>query len=932
VIDIVKHREQQNLKRKVLMRIQLRKISLVIAMFISLKSVSQQLIQGTLRLGPNSDEVQVWIKPNFNNSAQYLYQIGMPIAWASTASPQPNLTVSNVTISDQFKTVFGTNYSVTVNPAVPNTCGTQLYANIVLIRGGNGASNPQTWAAGTEYLVCTVKFTPSGAPGVPVSLVDYQDGGSDGQGNFYTVDGNANYYVSSTSVNNIYPASGQSTVVSTCGGSSAQTNVAIPVPCVAPTINVTNPTTNSANIGWNTISGATGYEYSISTSSSLPASGTSTTGTSFPATGLVPGIQYYVFVRTNCGAGGFSSWATTNFTTPDVPCSAPTGPTIGAVGIATADFSWGAVGSATGYEYVISTSNGTPVSSGTAISGTNYTASGLIGGTQYYIYVRTNCGSGNYSTWASATFTTQPPLCAPPSTPIVNSITTTTADINWNAVSGSAGYEYVISTGSGTPTGAGIVTSGTSISATGLTPGTAYYIFVRNNCGGGLYSSWAMSSFNTQCPDPASVSVPSSTITSSSAIITWNVTGAASYQYDISTSPVPTTETPSTGGTITAGTSYNATGLASGITYYAHIRSICAAGNFSTWVSVPFTTICTTPGPIAISGISPTSANIIWGAVPDVGGYEYFISTNQNSPASGTPTIFNNVSLSNLTQGTLYYVYVRTQCSPGVYSGWINNTFTTTFPPCNAPFSLNISINNDKASINWPAVSGAVGYEYVISTSSNTPTTGGTFTNSPSASINGLNPSTRYYVYVRTQCGPNRYSGWIFQSFMTTCYKPTINLIKNLPTLGSAELGWYSIKGAMKYEYAILNNAAPPSGSINFTTDTITRTSGLVAGNKYYFHVRTHCSFSGISDWSTKEFYASGLSILYLSKNVITIASYGTEIENGEIALFDASGKLIKTIKLTASAMNIDLGSLASGMYFIRYGKDKEFVKKIIKL
>jgi hypothetical protein len=911
-----------------------------VIVFISSQAESQNLIQATLKMGDASNKVDVWLKPNFtNNNVQYLFQIGLPIAWPANAPIQPvNI---NYVLDPGFISTFGNNnpanYTVSLNPVATSTGGFEKYINIVMVRLGPGASNPQSWTSGVEFKVLTVVFdNPVGSPGSKVKLADYQDGGSDGQGNFYTQDAVGNYYVTTNSVGNFYSSGTESISGGNNNAGFVQTSSVIPSSCTVPSsLSASSVTNNSASITWNLVPGATGYEYVVSASSILPVSGTAIATNSYNANSLNSGTPYYVFVRTNCGGGNFSNWATTSFNTAATACNAPSTPIAGNIGITTADITWGAVSGAIGYEYILSTSSFTPASpsgTGTATPGTTYNASALIGGTHYYFFVRTNCGSGNFSPWVSADFNTQPPLCSAPSVPTISGITTTSADINWNAVSGSSGYEYVISTSTGIPAGSGTAISSTSLSSTGLTSGTAYYVFVRNNCGGGLYSSWAMSSFNTLCPTPASVTVPVATITSSSAIITWNSTGATSYQYDISTSLAATTSTPSTGGTTTAATTFSATGLAPGTNYYAHIRSICSANNFSEWMVVPFTTICTVPGPITVGNISPTSGNISWGAVPEIGSYEYAVSINPNSPASGTPTIFNTIPLSNLTPGTQYYVFVRTKCNPGVNSGWINTSFTTTFPPCNAPTSINLSNINDKIDFNWPAVSGAVGYEYLVSTSATSPTINGIFTSLLSASSSNLNSNTLYYVYVRAYCGPGRYSGWIFKTFTTTCYKPVIYFVRNLPTLGSADLAWHSVRGALKYEYAILNNAAPPSGSINFITDTLIHTIGLVPGNKYYLHVRAHCSATSLSEWSTQEFYASGLALYPNSPNVFTIIFYGTEIQNGEIALFDGSGKIIKTIKQTALIMDIDLNSFASGIYYIRYGKNNQYVKKIIKL
>jgi hypothetical protein len=457
--------------------------------------------------------------------------------------------------------------------------------------------------------------------------------------------------------------------------------------------------------------------------------------------------------------------------------------------------------------------------------------------------------------------------------------------------------------------------------ANGSTTGT-------NPCGDPYIQTNLPIFLSSFCQAPAPPNVAGITTTSSN--ITWTaVPGVSGYEYELSTSQTPTSPISTTS------LSFSPTGLTEGTTYYFNIRSVCSTGNYSGWTQASFATICPAATSITVDSITPSGAKIKWQTVAGAGqGYQYAVTSGIGapSPTAIKSTLSDSAVVSGLTEGTTYYAQVRVNCSPGIYSQWISQLFTTTYPPCNIPASLNASVLNDKADISWtPPVSGGVGYEVAVTTSSSFPVSGA-FTSSTSYSVSGLSSNTRYYIYVRTQCGTGQYSGWITQTFITNCYKPIIYFVKNLPTLGAADLGWHSVKGALKYEYAVLNKAAPPPGSINFTPDTIIHTSGLVAGNKYYLHVRTYCSFTSISDWSTQEFYASGLSIYSNSSNIFTITSYGADIQNDEIVLFDGAGKLIKTIKLSGSTLNINMQSFASGIYYLRFGKNRRYLKKIIKL
>ena len=86
-----------------------------------------------------------------------------------------------------------------------------------------------------------------------------------------------------------------------------------------------------------------------------------------------------------------------------------------------------------------------------------------------------------------------PPACPSPITLTVSNVTPNTADLIWNSVSGSTGYNWEIVPSGGTPGTGAAVSSGsttagndTTATATGLTGKTSYDAYVQNNCG----STW----------------------------------------------------------------------------------------------------------------------------------------------------------------------------------------------------------------------------------------------------------------------------------------------------------------------------------------------------------------------------------------------------------------------------------------------------------
>jgi|GEM_PF-6758458 len=109
--------------------------------------------------------------------------------------------------------------------------------------------------------------------------------------------------------------------------------------------------------------------------------------------------------------------------------------------------------------------------------------------------------SANYWNFTSSYI---PPPCDSPISLLVSNITDEGADINWNAVNGSVGYEYVLNQNSLAPGTAGIPISGNAYQATGLLANVTYHFHVRSNCNLGSYSAWSSVPFMTL--DPTRVS------------------------------------------------------------------------------------------------------------------------------------------------------------------------------------------------------------------------------------------------------------------------------------------------------------------------------------------------------------------------------------------------------------------------------------------
>lgn len=219
------------------MKTRIAMLGMLVLGFISTRG---QLIQGSIEKTPGQpNQVDVYMKPNFTQNSTYLFQLQFPIAFDATAAPAP--TGLTVTLDPTFVATFvGSTYSVSVYAQANSLSGPSLkYYVISLVRSaGSAAANSaaQSWTSGTEYKVMTVGFQNTSAPLSKVKLADWADGGSDGQGNFYTLSGTGLYYVDGgggggVSTNNFYSRPGTSVVNGTASNGFAETtaDVALPV-------------------------------------------------------------------------------------------------------------------------------------------------------------------------------------------------------------------------------------------------------------------------------------------------------------------------------------------------------------------------------------------------------------------------------------------------------------------------------------------------------------------------------------------------------------------------------------------------------------------------------------------------------------------------------------------------------------------------------
>lgn len=184
--------------------------------------------------------------------------------------------------------------------------------------------------------------------------------------------------------------------------------------CPKPTnLQVSNVTATQATYTWTPVGPATAWEVYVApagspspteTTTGMPA----TTPTLTQTTGLIPGVEYVVYVRSVCGgANGVSTWTGPVPFVMEPLCPEPDNLTVDCISDVGASFDWDAGGSETEWEYALLPATAPFPTDGTVIGTSGFIADGLTVDTNYIFYVRAVCADvDGYSTWAQVAFET----------------------------------------------------------------------------------------------------------------------------------------------------------------------------------------------------------------------------------------------------------------------------------------------------------------------------------------------------------------------------------------------------------------------------------------------------------------------------------------------------------------------------------------------
>ncbi len=482
------------------------------------------------------------------------------------------------------------------------------------------------------------------------------------------------------------------------------------------------------------------------------------------------GENRHIAFKHNSNANNYYFWLD-NFEVDLSPtCIEPNGFAVNSVTANSATISWTAsTSNPASYQVYCSINNTAPAEDETNVETTpenTIDLSGLSETTQYYVWVRSDCGASDFSAWGEPLeFTT---LCYPADVPFFEGF-----ENGYNhddVVEGCWTQESLA--------GAEFWTANQTYVDYNRTPRTgSFNAFLGYN-----NTDWLFYRVNLIQGQAYDFTVWARQDATSGALLTlaWGAenNAAAMTNIIVNEQAIINGDYQEVRGTFTVPTD--------GV-YYIGIKGTL---NYTPWylsiddISLDFGPTCVEPTAIVASEITANSANISWTAsVSAPASYHVYYSTTNTAPADDiadaeyAEVTGLTTELSELTPVTTYYVWVRSACGADENSVWTGISFETT-PSCFEPTNIQASdITINSANISWTAATESPDATYHVYYSlvdaapaddidiaeCEAPATN-------SIELTDLTSSSTYYVWVRSVCGADDFSTWAGPSvFSTSC-------------------------------------------------------------------------------------------------------------------------------------------------------------------
>ncbi len=527
-----------------------------------------------------------------------------------------------------------------------------------------------------------------------------------------------------------------------------------------------------------------------------------------------------------------------------------------------------------------------------------YALAELITDTLYTVYVRANCGDEDgVSVWATTTFRTAS-ACQQPDDVKVDTLTTTSATISWNAY-GQTGFNLRYSTdGENWTVVEDIETSPYVIE--GLDAGTRYGVQVQNSCNTAAWTSPV--TFKTVYGVPyaenfnALTDYPTEWLRYSGVLIDDVLAGTAKLTTPASLGWTFRSETDKV-----FNSKHISVNIWSTIKYWTVLPNVALDENVQLSFTMALTKSTTAYTQIATTGTDDKFVVLI---STDNGATWTILRQWDNA---GSEYVYNNIALYGeevtidlsqyANQNVQIALYGASTVSNADNYLHVDDVLIDHIPACVKPTGLTVSdVFARSAKLSWTAGAAEQGaWDIALDTIANfnpdTLTSILTVNENP-YTLTNLLPSHTYYVYVRANCGEeDGNSVWTArQSFTTTISCPAPNGLEAELTMGNGSIATLTWIAAEATEWTVqygLDNTFEETNEQTVTEASIDLT-GLTAEATYYARVKANCDEETSSAWSTViSFVPTDIYSMVVNDGTTTnsyVPIYGTYVDEGNTA------------------------------------------------
>ncbi|MFD2718727.1 fibronectin type III domain-containing protein [Hymenobacter monticola] len=266
--------------------------------------------------------------------------------------------------------------------------------------------------------------------------------------------------------------------------------------------------------------------------------------------------------------------------------------------------------------------------------------------------------------------------------------------------------------------------------------------------------------------------------------------------------------------------------------------------------------ICAAPTNVSMTSNSDSTVLITFTPSPNAVSYTVRYFWTGDSTATGIRTITTTTSpvfIAGLQVGRYYVVTISSNCAGGGTSGGTTQVVQVggTGPvSCAAPTSVSaVATGATSASVGFPSVSGAIGYQvqyYPLGTALTT--TVNTLT-SPVA-LTGLQPNTQYGIRVISICGAGSQSAPVSTTVRTnapTAPCGTVGNVSTSVTTSTATLNFAPVSGAQSYTVRYYAAGDSINTQTIYTSGSPLTLSALLPNTNYVVRIYTNCTSTSTS-------------------------------------------------------------------------------------